>query len=180
MNTKTNYFFAIVLIALGVSVYFFALEPFRSEANSLQVSFEQKQTELTETQNKISNYTKLQSELEATSQVKQTTALNAIPLKYDQDTLITTLTEKTAAHSMSLSSISFGQGIQNDMGIYSATLTASLSGDYQRLITFLKAMENEIQRKILIKSISVELGESLGSLTEVRFNLNMETFYQTQ
>lgn len=177
-SNKSSYIVGLILIIISVIGYYTAVEPFWTESQTLE---NQKEISLKQEEGikkKIENYKKLEADLNQVSEVKQETGINAIPDAYNQDTIITSLVEKAEEHKMIVSSVNFGEGVETELGVKAANITMSLQGDYQKLIAFLRSIESEIQRKVVIKNIGVELGESLGSLQEISFSLSMEIYYQ--
>jgi len=180
-NSKSSpYIIGLGLIILAIAAYIFGIQPMWTEVDSLKTQKETTINKKNTLQEQLNQYKKLEKELKAISEVKKETGTNAIPKKYNQDLLITTLVAKAEEHKMVINSISFGQGTETDLGINVASITTSIQGDYQRLVDFLRSLENEIQRKVSVKSISVELGESLGSLQTINFTLTMEVYYQSE
>lgn len=178
VKSQSSNIIGLVLVIASVVGYLFFVAPVRAEIGTLesekQVSVAKKQN----LENRLKNYQALKAELDQSSEVKSNQGLNAIPQKFDQDLLINSLIDKAEKNKMTIGALSFGRGAETELGVRAASVTASVEGDYQRLIGFLKDLESELERKLVIKNISVQLGDSLGPLQQVNFTLSMEVYFQ--
>ncbi len=168
----------LLLIVFVLAGYFFYVGPMWDEVSALSATKDQKVQEKDTLNTRLENYQKLEKELAAVSEVKEAQGLNAIPQDLDQHLLINNLVEKAEKHKMTVGSLSFGGGSGTEFGVQADSVTMSLQGDYQRLVDFLKSVENELQRKVIVKTINVQLGERLGSFQDISFTLSMEVYFQ--
>ncbi len=178
MKNNNKYIGGLSLFIIAIIGYYVGVKPITADVQALEQTRNSAENERNTIQNELAEYKLLEAELENSSEVQRSRSLNSIPEKLNQDLIINTIVEKTDEHNMSIGSISFSEGAQTDLGVRAATITLSLQGDYQRLVEFLRSLENEVQRKMIIRNISVELGDSLGALQEISFSISMEVYYQ--
>lgn len=163
----------VLVIALILGVVFW-LNPLRSEIAGLKAERDEAKENLEEQKASLTGLKVIQEELPI-SEAEQESLERAVPTEADQDSLITDLSETADEAGISLNSINFNLGEKEDFK--TVNISANFSGNYEDLLNFLTALEQN-ERKIQVKSISVQLGETNASGQEVSFNLNMEAYYQ--
>jgi Tfp pilus assembly protein PilO len=169
---------ALVLILVIAAAAIFYVKPLWSEVSSLEKGRDEKVVERKELNAKLTDLQKLQKELGGSSEVKKETTLLSIPEKLEQNKLIEDLSSIAKKNDMILNGISFsvpGNTLQGQVS--KATLNTNLTGNETNLLGFLKDVEGN-GRKLVVKNITIQVGENDLGMSRVNFNLNIETYYQ--
>jgi Tfp pilus assembly protein PilO len=177
---KTNKFsiMAIFLFILALAALVFYIKPSWDEVTNLSLARDEKVQQKQTLQQNLTDLQKIQEQLNATSEVNRETSLAAIPEKLEEDNLILDFANITRKNDIVLNSISFGIPVGAAEGeIQRATVNATLVGTEGDLIKFLRAVEAN-GRKILVKSITVQLASTETGVKLANFNISMETYFQ--
>jgi len=167
----------VVLLLIGAGLLF--TKPAYDEYANLNLGLQEKQNQKSSLDNELAQLRDLKSKLDAGTEVGAAKVLAAIPERLAQDQLINQITSIAQKNDVVLNSISFSipNSAAND-NIKKATITASLTGGYGDLISFLKGIEGN-ERKLIVKNITVQFGQTEG-VARANFNVSMETYYQTR
>jgi Tfp pilus assembly protein PilO len=179
-NKITNIFnsIAFLLILIAVAGAIFYVKPLWSDVSSMEKGRDEKIEDRNELTNKLAVLKKLQQELGDSSEVKKEVTLLAIPEKLEQDKLIEDLSRIAIKNDMVLNGASFSVSKTSVKGeVAKATINTNLTGNEPNLVAFLKDLESN-GRKMVVKNITIQIGETDIGLKRVNFNLNIETYYQ--
>lgn len=180
LPTKQHYALPTLVIFLVVLFGgFFYVKPLWDEVNNLSFDKDQKQLQVNTLTKQFQDFQDLQKNLGDTTEVGKETNLNAIPERFEQDKLILDITGIAQRNQVILNGINFGFSPDSSGKIKRATVNVNLTGSEENLITFLKGVEAN-QRKLVVKSITVQSGKTEGGVARVNFNVNMETYYQNR
>ena len=106
------------------------------------------------------------------------TSLSAIPEKLEEDKLITDLADISRKNDITLNGVNFGIPVNAGPGkVAKVSVNANLTGTESALVGFLRGIEAN-SRKLVVRSITVQLGTSDTGVTLASFNVTMETYYQ--
>lgn len=166
----------IFLIALAGALLF--ARPMWMEVDTLSKA----RDELTETKrglnDKLVGLQTIQQNLQAGSEVTREKSLAAIPEALEQNKLILDMAEIAEKNDMILNGLNFSVPSAAAPGdVSKVTISTNVTGDEGSLISFLKGLEAN-GRKIVVDSITVQLGETDLGISRVNFNLNMAAYYQ--
>lgn len=177
MNKSGLSVISLILFILAFAGAWFYVRPEWAAVAAMEQNRDVLRTERDTTNAKLVELQQLQQELSTASEVSQETSLAAIPQKFDQDELLRELSALALSEDMVLNSLNFSiPDVSGAAEIASAQLNLNVTGSQSNLIDFLRAIETS-SRKMLVRSITVQLGESvLGG--RVNFNLSVETFFQ--
>lgn len=165
---------AVVLLLVG-SVFY--IKPTWDDLTSLTVGRDEKQVQKDTLNKQLQDLQALQQSLQQSSEVSQQTTLNAIPERLEQDKLILDLTSIAQKNDIVLNGVNFGVATNSADKIKKATVNANLTGDMSGLLSFLKGLESN-ERKLLVKSVTVQSGQTTTGVARVNFNVTMESYYQ--
>ena len=163
-----------ILVLVGGIFY---VKPLWDDLDSLNQGLNQKQTQKETFAKQLQDLQDLQQSLNMGSEVSKEMTVNAIPERLDEDKLLTDLNKIAQTNQVVLNSISFGVGGSSLNKIKRATVNVNLTGDDGAVINFLRGVEAN-QRKLVVKSVTVQVGKNESGLSRVNFNINMETYYQ--
>lgn len=159
----------------GAGLY---VKPTWDDVSEKQASLNLKTEERNQLNSQLVDLQKVQQEIQTSSEVVRQKTLAAIPEKFEQDKLLEDLTKIAVDNDIIMNSISFGKAggtVENQ--VVRGTVNVNLTGSQSSLLAYLRDIENN-GRKILVKSISVQFGETDIGVSQVNFNLNMEVYYQ--
>ena len=169
---------AIILLICALAGLIFYVKPSWDAVDSLSKGRDDKTAQKTQLQAQLTDLQKIQQQLNLTSEVNKQTTLDAIPEKLEEDKLILDLTGIAKNNNIIMNSVSFGIPTASPSGeIAKATVTANLVGTESDLIKYLKGIESN-PRKILVKSITVQLASQTAGIRLANFNVSMETYFQ--
>ncbi|EKD47747.1 MAG: hypothetical protein ACD_65C00308G0001 [uncultured bacterium] len=160
----------LTAIVLGVV---FLVNPMRTQIDQLDSDLDLKNFEVDSLTARVAELETLQEEL-ATSGTTEEKLLQEVPVGFNQDELLTDLSDLSDEAGIVLNSVGFSVSEGEENGV--VTISASFDGDYEDLIGFLETIEDNT-RKLKVKTISVQLSEE-GSTPHVSFGLAMEAYYQ--
>ena len=141
-------------------------------------SLSEKIDERSQLNSKLVELQTLQQELQSSSEVSRQTTLVSIPEKYEQEKLIKDLAKIAVENDIIMNGISFGAPVLSQGGqVVKTTINSNLVGSQSALLGFLRDVESN-SRKILVNSITVQIGETEAGFSLVNFNVNMEAYYQ--
>jgi Tfp pilus assembly protein PilO len=166
----------LIFIIIFVGILFY-VKPAWDDVNSLTSERDQKQTEKEALTTQLKNLQDLQKSLQSSSEVSQQTSLSAIPEHFEQNSLIRDIQAIAEKSDAELNSWNFNVASGNLDKIKRATVTLNLTSSEGALLNFLNGIETN-GRKLLVKSVSVQSGNSEESTPRVNFTVNMETYYQ--
>lgn len=167
----------IMLLFVAVGAFFY-VKPLWDEVSSLDKGVVEKTETRKNLSNQLTDLQQIQKDLGGTSDIKKETTLAAIPEKLDQDKLINDLSAIAVKNDMMLNGVSFSiPGATNEGEVAKATLNANITGNETNLIGFLKDVEGN-SRKLLVKNISIQVGQNELGLERVNFSVSMEAYYQ--
>lgn len=167
-------FLIFLLVFIGGVFY---VKPLWDDVSSLSLGRDEKQQQKEALSQQVKGLQDLQQSLNLASEVNKQTTLYAIPERLEQDKLIMDLTSISQKNDIVLNGINFGVVTGNTENVKRVTVNANLTGDMGGLLGFLKGIEAN-QRKLLVKSITVQSGESQTAMPRVNFNVSMEAYYQ--
>ena len=177
MNKSGLSVISLILFILAFAGAWFYVKPEWETVSAMQQTRDALREERNATNAQLVELQQLQQELSTASEVSQETSLAAIPEKFDQDELLRELSALALSEDMVLNSLNFNiKEASGGAEISSAQMNLNVTGSQSNLIDFLRALETS-SRKMLVRSITVQLGESvLGG--RVNFNLSIETYFQ--
>ncbi len=160
---------------IGGMVY---LKPIWDEYTLVQADVTTLQTQKTQLTSQIDSLKDLQEKLSSGSELTQKISLAAIPEKFDQDALIEDLADAARSSNVTLNGVSFSvpTGVDSRQPVLKATMNANLTGTESSLLKFLRAVESN-PRKILVKSIAIQVANEDRSDQVTNFNLGLETYF---
>ncbi len=181
-NRSGNKFSLFALLAFLLVFLFgiFYVRPLWGEVDSLTLGRDDKLNQKQTLQLNLDKLRKLQDSLNLSSEITKETTFAAIPEKVDQDKLIMDLHAIAQKNDISLNGVNFSiPPVDAKSKINKITINANLTGFEDSLIDFLRGVEANA-RKILVKSITVQVGEVDGETVDkrVNFNVSMEAYYQ--
>jgi len=165
----------LVFLVLLLGAIFF-VKPLWDDVSSLSLGRDDKMQQKDQLTTQLQSLQGMQQSVKQSSEVAQQTTLNAIPQRLEQDKLITDLTGISKSNDITLNNVNFSINAASTDRIKRATVTANLTGDMSGLLGFLKSVEAN-QRKMTVKSVSVQTGTTDTGIPRVNFNVNMETYY---
>jgi Tfp pilus assembly protein PilO len=169
---------ALILFLFVMAGLLFYVKPSWDEVSSLALGRDDKATQKLDLQTKLTGLQKIQEQLNQETEVGKETSLAAIPERFEEDKLILDVSQIAEKNDIVLNSISFGIPVGAVSGeIARGTINASLIGTESGLIKFLKGIESNA-RKILVKSITVQLASSEAGVKLANFSVSMETYSQ--
>ncbi len=173
-NSQIISLLIFVLVLVGGVFY---IKPTWDDMNSLALGRAEKQSQRDDLSSQLTDLQALQASLGGVSEVNKQTTLNAIPEHLEQDKLIVDITAIAKKNDIILNGVNFGVSTANADQVKRATINANLTGDMGTLLSFLKGIESN-ERKLIVKSVTVQSGQTDTGVARVNFNVNMETFYQ--
>lgn len=174
---RTQYLIAFLLIVLVVVGAVYGIQPLKSRDEALKTQKTDLSLRNEQLKAEVVTLEAAKKELEGLTEVRKAELFGAIPLKLAQDQLLTDLNRLGKDHNMSLQNVSFGLG-EAVSGLKKVTMNANFIGIYADLVEFLKALE-ENPRKMVVRSISVQVSKGEKSPASVNFSLQVEAFYQS-
>ncbi len=169
---------ALLLFVCALAGFIFYLKPTWDETDSLAKGRDDKLAQKQELQTKLTDLQLIQQQLNEASEVSRQTSLSAIPEKYEEDNLILDITGIARKNDIVLNSISFSAPTNSQEGdLAKVSINASLTGTEGDLIKFLKGVETN-SRKLLVKTISVQLASKEAGINLASFNVSMEAYFQ--
>jgi len=170
-NSVKNLVLLLIAALVGVLLFKPAFEEY-SSANLLAKETEEK---LVVAQKKVEDIRNGGANLGSISEVEKLLLDKKIPSVLNQPELITKLTGFAENADLSLNSINFSNPQASKNQLSRATINANLTGGFDGLLKFLKAMEDS-DRKFVTKNITIQKGQTQGVL-RVNFSLTIEVFY---
>lgn len=96
----------------------------------------------------------------------------AVPVGYDQDTLLLELSELASDGGFTLNAVTFSDTVSEEYG-NTITMATNLTGTYDDLVAFLQAVEGA-ERLMRVTNMSIQRTSS----SAISFNLSIEAYYQ--
>jgi len=181
MNDKKSNLFNILALLIMLVVLIGGMlfvKPLWDEVGSIEKGNAEKVTEKENLDKKLVELKSLEEELNAASEVTRQTTLAAVPEKLNEDKLIEDISGIAIKNDMTLNGVSFSIPSTSLQGeVAKVGINANLTGDDNKLIGFLKDVEGN-SRKLVVKNITIQLGENEQGDARVSFNLNMEAYFQ--
>lgn len=169
---------ALVLLIAGLLIALLYVRPLYVDIGEMSSARDEMIDLKTDLEKKLSDLKALQAGLEGSTEISQEKSLIAIPEKLEQETLITDIAAIARENDMILSGLNFSIPLRSEAGeIAKVGINTNITGNEKNLVSFLKALEG-ISRKIIVRSISVQIGETEFGIPRVNFNLNMEAYFQ--
>lgn len=169
---------ALVLILAALAGGIFYVKPTWDSVTQLSLAREEKIVTRNELNTKLVDLQQLQQELQMTSEVTRETTLSAVPEKLDQDQLILDLSRIAKDNDMLMTGINFGIPTSSFSGeVARVTISTNITGNQSSLISYLRDVEGNT-RKLTVKNISVQIGETDTGISRVNFSINMEAYFQ--
>ena len=177
-KTNTKNVISLLLVLVTLAIYMYYIRPVSDELNQKQLEQVQTEQELADLQNSIDELTRLQASLPKSDGEKQL-LLSQVPVELNQDGLIQDLNRLAVGRGIDLKNVGFAlNGVDQETGIGTVTMTTGFEGTYQDLINLLADMEGNV-RKLRVKNISVQVLEvSRDVSADVSFSLTIEAYYQ--
>lgn len=174
-NKSSSIISLVLLIALvGVGVFWF--KPNWDEVSALKVTQNAREVAKAAAEAELALLQTAQTNLEGAGEINRETILTSIPERYEQDKLITMITEIARKNDVNIGSISFSVPLGSSELIKTASISLSMTGSEADLLRLLKGLENS-PRKLVVKNITVQYGQTEG-FERVNFSISMETFFQ--
>lgn len=171
-STFLNLLSVVLLLIVIIAVVFY-VNPMKEEASALSTQLVSKETSVSELMARVVELETLRDEI-GESGATEGKLLLQVPSGMDQSGVIDDLNDLAVEAGVVLNGMSFSAIEGGESGVLG--VSASFDGDYEDLITFLQAVEDNT-RKIRVKSISVQLSEE-DSVPHASFGLLMECYYQ--
>ncbi len=169
---------ALLLFLAAFAGGMFYVKPTWDEVSNLQAAGEEKITERNELNSQLVELQILQQELQGASEVTRQKTLVSIPERLEQDKLINDLSKIASDNDMVMNGINFGVPTSAFEGEVSrVSINTNVTGSQSSLLSYLKAVEGNT-RKLIVKSITVQVGETDIGISRVNFNVNMEAYFQ--
>ena len=168
---------SLLLVLAVIAVGLFWFKPNWDEQSALKVTEQVRLEEKAGVEATLKGLQEAQANLSASSEITQQTVLASIPERMEQDHLIDQISKVAKDNDVNLSSISFNIPINSTEAIKKAGINLSMTGGEDDLMRLLKGLESN-PRKLLIKSITVQFGQTEG-IKRVNFNISMDAYFQT-
>lgn len=177
--SKSRYLLiALLLFLFTFLAAVFYVRPLWHEVANLALGRDDKLNQKIALIQKLTQLKELQQSLNLSSEISKETTLASIPEKLQQDQLILDLAAIALKNGVILYGVNFGVVTSEVVGeIAKITVNANLSGSETALVDFLRGVEANT-RELVVKSITVQLSESLSDEARVNFTVSMEAYYQ--
>lgn len=176
-NTGAN-LIGLVLILLALLGAVFYVRPLYADVSKANENLRNQEEIRDEKSAQLNELIELEKELESSSEVAAANTLLSIPVEFEQDELIRDLTDMAIENDMILNGISFSIPSSSAPGqISTANISLNVNGSFTKLISYLRDIEGNT-RKLVVKNISVQLGDTSSFVSRINFNLNIETYFQ--
>ena len=176
MDGKTLFAMILLIVALaGALIY---VKPLWGEVDSLKLGRDEKVTQKQKLNDQLAELKQLEADMQSKSEVSVQDTLMSIPVGFEQDKVIDDLDAIADVSNVKISGINFT--IPSDVSEASlgkVKISLTVSADEGDLITFLKGLEGS-SRKIVVKDIAVQVGETDIGSKIANFNLDLETYFQ--
>lgn len=163
--------FAVVFVAAV-----FYLKPLWSEVDKLAVSRDELQSKKDSLMSELKNLEEAAKNLEQSTEVGRNLSLNAIPERFEEDRLIVDLTRVAQKNDFTINGINFGLNGATADKVKRASININVSGAFGAITGFLKSLEN-MERKVVVKSIAVQTGQTESGIARANFNVTAEVYY---
>ncbi len=169
---------ALVLIIIALAGGLFYVKPTWDGVTQLEAARDEKTQQRNELNAQLVELQQVQQELQETSEVTRQTTLSAVPEKLDQHVLIRDLSKMAKENDMLMNGLNFGIPTASFAGeVAKVSITTNITGNQSSLISYLRDIEGNT-RKLTVKNISVQIGETDTGISRVNFNINMEAYFQ--
>lgn len=169
---------SFVLLALALAGGVFYLQPLWQEVSSLDAAYASSVSEHDRLTQTLENLNQLESQAQNTSEVRSETSLAAVPEKFEQDEIFRTIKRIAQKNDVLVSGINFSVPANTVEGqLAKSTINLTLSANQNALEDFLKDIETD-SRKMLVKSIAVQVSDRDELLSRINFTVTIETYYQ--
>jgi Tfp pilus assembly protein PilO len=166
----------LFLIALAGAIFF--VKPLWDDISSLSLGRDDLFSQRSDLYTKVSDLQKIQQTLSTGSEVARETTLASIPEKLEQDKLILDLQRIASENDVILNGVSFSVPTTAVKAqISKVSINANMTANESSLIDFLRAVESNT-RKILVKTITVQIGKTEEGIKRINFNVSMEAYFQ--
>lgn len=176
-NSRTQYLVSALVLVIALVVMQFLVFPMVDQNGALETQRTQLSDENTQMVAKIAELQRVQDSLSSVTDVEKMQLLSSVPLQMQQDQLLLDLNRLALSHNMTLQNVSFSPQ-SAATGVKTVSMNANFVGTYASLTDFLKALE-ENSRKVVVKTLSVQVGTSEKGAETVNFSLQLEAFYQS-
>lgn len=177
-HSSTTTLLALLLFVVALLGAVLYVKPLWDDATSLGIGRDEKAQQKQQVQQQLTDLQKVQQQLNQGSEVSKETSLSAIPEKLEEDKLITNLADISRKNDITLNGVNFGIPVNAGPGkVAKVSVNANLTGTESALIGFLRGVEAS-SRKLVVRSITVQLGTSDTGTVLASFNVTMETYYQ--
>lgn len=165
-------------IVLAISAFVFFVRPLSSDVAAIKADVTAKTDETAKLKAQIDELKSSEDSLNLTTEVARLETLKAIPPEMNQDEVIRDLIEIAGTYDVTLHSISFAKGFNDQEGIGTLRVSSSFEGDYTDLMDFLEGLEQNA-RVFKVDSISVQVNKlDISDVERASFSLSIETFFQ--
>lgn len=175
-DKKNSSIVSLLLLAALVAVGLLWLKPNLDQNSALSLVERERQQTREQLQQELVSLQSAQASLAAASEIEQATVLAAIPENYEQDKLINLITEIARKNDVNIGSISFSIPFNSAETVKKGGVSISMTGSEADLMRLLKGLESST-RKLVVKSITVQLGQTEG-LERANFSLSVDTYFQ--
>jgi Tfp pilus assembly protein PilO len=164
------------LLILSLIVGVFILQPVRLNVTDLSAQLVSEQGAFDALQVELAHLQSMEANLPV-AEVERTRILNAVPVGFNQDNLVSELDELADTVDVDLNAMSFSEQA-GDTSAQTVAISASFNGRYSDLLSLFDALENN-PRLLKVSSIGVQLsdvneeGEQL-----MNFGVTLEAYYQ--
>lgn len=169
---------ALALFIAALAGTFFYVKPTWDQVVQLEAAREEKTLQRNELNAQLVSLQQLQQELQETSEVTRQATLSAVPEKLNESGLILDLSRIAKDNDMLMNAINFGIPTGASPGeVATVTISTNITGNQSSLISYLRDIEGNT-RKLNVKNISVQTGETDTGISRVNFSINMEAYFQ--
>ncbi len=175
-SNNTSSIVSLILLVALVAVGIFWFKPNLDETSALRVTERAREADKKTAEDQLATLQAAQANLQGAGEIEQQTVLTAVPERFEQDKLITLITDIASKNDVNIGSISFSIPLGSKEQLKKATVSISMTGNESDLIRLLKGLENS-PRKMVVKNITVQFGTTEG-MARVNFSISLETYFQ--
>ncbi|KKP36288.1 MAG: hypothetical protein UR27_C0022G0003 [Candidatus Peregrinibacteria bacterium GW2011_GWA2_33_10] len=145
---------ALLFIIIVLSFVFYVI-PMKDQVKTLNQQIVEQEIEAEKVTAKLDELEAFYEQLPANSAI----IAKQIPTDLKESQLILLMEEIASLNGISFSSLGFGPGGREPGAVSPVKISASFTGSYESLISFLQALEKTKERKFVVRSISVSLSD---------------------
>lgn len=175
-DKKKSSLISLLLLLALVAAGLLWLKPNLDQTAALKLTEDERWQTREQLRADLQNLQFAQASLSAASEIEQSTVLAAIPESYEQDNLINLITEIARKNDVNIGSISFSIPFGSNEPVKKGGVSISMTGTEADLLRLLKGLENSV-RKLVVKSITVQLGQT-GGIDRANFSIAIDTYFQ--